>query len=241
MPLSGKPIPPHERLIVPLDVPTQADARRWVERLGDSVHFYKIGFELFLAGDGDYVSLIDWLRERDKKVFVDLKLFDVPETVAAAVRQLAGTRATFVTVHGNQAAIEAACREKKDVQVLAVTVLTSLDQHDFEDLGAEVDVERLVLSRARRCIESGCDGVISSGVEARALREQLGEHFLIVSPGIRPLESPKDDQKRTVTARQAFEQGADYIVVGRPIRNAPDPRAAAMEIQETIAELFGAR
>lgn len=233
--LSTLEVPPEERLIVPLDVPSHEDARRVVEELGDAVHFYKLGFELFLAGN--HLDMAAWLRDRGKQLFVDLKLFDVPATVAAAVRQLRRVEARFATVHGNQRIIEAACKEKGALQILAVTVLTSLDQDDFADLGAEVRVEDVVLSRARRVLGYGCDGVISSGVEARALRRALGGGFLVVSPGIRPLEAP-DDHKRTVTVEQAFRGGADYIVVGRPIRNAPSPRGKAMEIQEEIAAIF---
>jgi orotidine-5'-phosphate decarboxylase len=235
--LSEKPIPQRERLIFALDVPGPDEARRLVDALGDAVHFYKLGLQLFMAGN--YFELVDQLRQRGKKVFVDLKLFDVPETVAAAVGQLKQRGAYFATVHGNDAMLEAACREKGALKILAVTVLTSLDQGDLRDLGFSVSIEKLVLSRARRALLHGCDGVISSGLEAKALRESLGERLLIVSPGIRPVENRlAADQKRVVTVREAFLSGADYIVVGRPIRNARDPRAAAMQIQGTIAEFF---
>jgi len=135
--------------------------------------------------------------------------------------------------------LEAAGRDKGDVKILAVTVLTSLDRGDLDDLGFACDVERLVLSRARRALQAGCDGVISSGLEAPALRRELGERLLVVTPGIRPVENrPIDDQKRTVDVAQAFTNGADYIVVGRPIRTASDPRAATQAIQNTIASIF---
>lgn len=235
--LSERPIPAAERLIVALDVPHYDEALALVERLGDAVHFYKLGLELNMTGR--YFELIEALRRRGKKVFADLKFFDIPATVAAAVRQLAGRGAEFATVHGNESMIEAACKEKGALKLLAVTVLTSIDQDDFRDLGLDVSIEKLVLSRARRVVRLGCDGVISSGVEVRALRETLGSGFLVVSPGIRPLER-SDDQKRVVTPREAFLSGADYIVVGRPIREADDPRAAALSVQETIAGLFGA-
>lgn len=235
--LSTKPIDPAERLIFALDVPDAAEARRLVETLGDAVSFYKIGLELF-AGGG-YFELADWLVGRGKKVFADLKLFDVPETVAGAVRNLRRHPLTFVTVHGNDGILEAACREKGDLRILAVTVLTSLDRGDLDDLGFEVDLEQLVLSRARRALEIGCDGVISSGLEARSLRESLGAKLLIVTPGIRPVENrPVDDQKRVVTVEDAFRGGADHIVVGRPIRQATDPYQAAVGIQKTIRSLF---
>ena len=235
--MAHKSIPREERLIVALDVPSPAQARQLVERLGDSVRFYKIGLELFMAGG--YFELLEWLTGRGNKVFVDLKFFDVPETVRSAVRALRDRGATFTTVHGNQAILEAAAQEKGSLKILAVTVLTSLDRGDLDDLGFQCDVERLVLSRARRALEAGCDGVISSGLEAPALRRELGERLLVVTPGIRPVENrPVDDQKRTVDVAQAFRNGADYIVIGRPIRNAPDPRAAAEAVQSTVAGIF---
>jgi len=227
-----------ERLIVALDVATAAEARALVERLGDAARFYKIGLELFMAG-GTF-ELLDWLVGRGRKVFVDLKFFDVPETVRRAVANLRGRGITFATVHGNQAMMEAAAREKGEVKILAVTVLTSLDRGDLDDLGFSCDLERLVLSRARRAIEAGCDGVVSSGLEAERLKREFRDKLLVVTPGIRPVENkPADDQKRTVDVAQAFANGADYIVVGRPIRQAPDPRAAAESIQRTIAAIFG--
>lgn len=238
--LSDKPIQPQERLIVALDVPEAAAARALVERLGDAAHFYKIGLELFMAGG--YFELLDWLVAQKKKVFVDLKFFDVPETVRSAVRALAGRGATFATVHGNQAMMEAAGKDKGDLKILAVTVLTSLDRGDLDDLGFHCDVEKLVLSRARRALEAGCDGIVSSGLEAPMIRRELGGRIMVVTPGIRPVENkPVDDQKRTADVAQAFRNGADYIVVGRPIRQAPDPRAAALAVQQTIREVFGGR
>jgi orotidine-5'-phosphate decarboxylase len=188
---------------------------------------------------GGYYELLDWMVARDKKVFVDLKFFDVPATVAAAVKQLRNRGVTLTTVHGNQAIMEAAASAKGDVKVLAVTVLTSLDRGDLDDLGFAVDVEKLVLSRARRALEAGCDGVVSSGLEAPMLRRFIDHRLLVVTPGIRPVENkPVDDQKRTVDVAQAFANGADYIVVGRPIRDAADPRAAAESIQQTIRQSF---
>ena len=235
--LSSKPIPPGERLIFALDVPGLDEAKRWVERLGDSVQFYKLGLQFLMTGR--YFDLVDWLDAQGKKVFADIKFFDIPETVRLAVEQLASRRVEFTTVHGNNSMLEAAASVKGRLKILAVTVLTSLDRGDLADLGYLGDPEDLVLSRARRALELGCDGVISSGLEAPRLRRELGADFLIVSPGIRPLGSrPADDQKRTVGVEGAFLGGADYIVVGRPIRQAADPRAAAQQIQATIAGLF---
>jgi len=234
----SKPIPSRERLIFALDVANAADARKLVEQLGESVVFYKIGLELFMGGE--YFALLDWLVARGKKVFVDLKFFDVPATVAAAVRQLRNRGVTFTTVHGNQSIMEAAAEAKGDVKVLGVTVLTSLDRGDLDDLGFACDVQQLVLSRARRALEAGCDGVVSSGLEAQLLRQYIDQRLLVITPGIRPVENrPSDDQKRVVSVPQAFEYGADYIVVGRPIRDAADPRAAAELIQGQIAAATG--
>jgi len=226
-----------ERLIVALDVPSVSDARALIAKLGDEAVFYKLGLELFMTGD--YFELVDWLVAHGKRVFVDLKFFDVPETVRSAVRGLRGRGIALATVHGNQKMMEAAAAEKGDVKILAVTVLTSLDRGDLDDLGFACDVDRLVLSRARRALEAGCDGVISSGLEAPMLKRELGDRILVVIPGIRPVENrPVDDQKRTVDVAQAFANGADYIVVGRPIRQAADPAAAAAAIQATIAGIF---
>jgi len=234
-----KTIPRAERLIAALDLASAEEAKALVQRLGDSVSFYKIGLQLFMA-DG-YFDLIDWLGRQGKKVFVDLKFFDVPETVGAAVRGLRNRGVTFATVHGNQPILEAAGKEKGEVKILAVTALTSLDQGDLDDLGFQCDIQKLVLSRARRALEAGCDGVISSGLEAPLLKRELGERLLVVTPGIRPVQNRRsDDQKRTVDVAQAFANGADYIVVGRPIHQAADPRAAALEIQTTIAAAFSA-
>jgi orotidine-5'-phosphate decarboxylase len=176
------------------------------------------------------------MAARDLRLFVDLKFFDIPATVAAAVRQLHGRGVTFTSVHGNQSIMEAAAAAKGDFKILAVTVLTSLDRGDLTDLGFQCDVEQLVLSRARRALEAGCDGVVASALESRAMRAALGPKLLVVTPGVRPVDNrPVDDQKRVVSVPQAFEYGADYIVVGRPIRDASDPRAAAETIQQQIA------
>jgi orotidine-5'-phosphate decarboxylase len=235
--LSRKDIPRRERLILALDVPGTSEARELVERLGDSVMFYKLGLQLFMAGG--YFELVGWLREKKKKVFVDLKFFDVPETVKNAVSQLKKWDATFTTVHGNDAMLQAAVSEKNATKILAVTVLTSLDESDMKSLGFITDIKSVVESRAKRALELGCDGLISSGIEVPALREKFGDKFLIVVPGIRPgLNRPIDDQKRTVDVEEAFRNGADYIVVGRPILKAPDQKAAAEAIQARIANLF---
>jgi orotidine-5'-phosphate decarboxylase len=233
-----KAIPARERLIFALDVPDANAARRLVEKLDDSVVFYKLGLELMMAGG--YDELLEWMVARNKKIFADLKFFDIPATVAAAVSRLNGRGVTFTTVHGNQAIMEAAVAAAKDVKILAVTVLTCLDRGDLDDLGFQCDVQQLVLSRARRALAAGCAGVVSSGIEAEAIRSEIGERLMVVTPGIRPVDNrAEDDQKRVLTPERAFQAGADYIVVGRPIRDAADPRAAAEAIQASILATCG--
>jgi orotidine-5'-phosphate decarboxylase len=227
-----------ERLIFALDVPDLKGAKNLVERLGDSVVFYKIGLEL--ATSRHYFELLDWLRAKDKKVFADLKLYDIPATVTAAVRQLARCGATFLTVHGDRGVAEAASQAKgEQLKILAVTVLTSVAPADLADMGIPLTVEELVLRRARQALGVGCDGVIASGLEAAPLRAALPATALIVTPGIRPVGGAVGDQRRVVTPTLAFRSGADHIVVGRPIRDAADPYRAAAAIQEEIAGVFG--
>ena len=230
-------VPASDRLIFAMDVPTADAARRLADQLGDSITFYKLGLEVFTSGGA--FELLDWMVGRGKKIFLDLKLFDVPATVAGAVRNLRNRGVTFATVHGNQSIMEAAVAAADDVGILAVTVLTSLDRGDLDDLGFKCDVEQLVLSRARRALEAGCAGVVSSGLEAKMLRAGVDDRLIVVTPGIRPVENrPADDQKRVVGVAEAFGNGSDYIVVGRPIRDAADPRIAAEAIQAPIAGLF---
>lgn len=236
--MNNKDIPVKDRLIFAMDVPDCDRARALADELGDAVTFYKIGLELMMSGG--YFELLDWLLARDKKIFADLKFFDIPATVGSAVRQLKDRGASYVTVHGNQSIMEAAAENKgENLKVLAVTVLTSLDRGDLDDLGFQCDVGALVLSRAKRALESGCDGVISSGLEAPKLREFIDNRLLVITPGIRPVDNkPTGDQKRVVSVAQAFINGADHIVVGRPIRDAENPRAAAEAIQSSIAAQF---
>jgi orotidine-5'-phosphate decarboxylase len=226
-------------LIFALDVPDVGAAQALVERLGDSVRFYKIGLELAMSGR--YFDLMRWLLDRDKKVFADLKLYDIPATVGAAVRQLARCGASFLTVHGDPGIMRTAAAEKgPELRVLVVTVLTSIGPDELKEMGIERDLTSLVELRARQAAAAGCDGVIASGQEAQRLRAVLGSGPLIVTPGIRPLgNAGADDQRRVVTPARAFQSGADYIVVGRPIRDAVDPRAAATAIQAEIAAVVG--
>lgn len=236
--MTPKNIDVKDRLIFAMDVPDCGRARALADELGDAVTFYKIGLELMMSGE--YFELLDWMLARDKQVFCDLKFFDIPATVGSAVRQLKDRGASFVTVHGNRSIMEAAAENKGDsLKVLGVTVLTSLDRGDLDDLGFDCDVGDLVLSRAKQALESGCDGVISSGLEVPKLREFIDDKLLVVSPGIRPVDNkPAGDQKRVVTVETAFTNGVDHIVVGRPIRDAESPRAAAEAMQASIAAQF---
>ena len=228
-----------DRLIFALDVDDCKKAKNLVEELGDSVSFYKLGLELMMTAE--YFDLMSWMLKKDKKIFADLKFFDIPATVGAAVRSLKNRGASFVTVHGNQAIMESAAENKGgSLKVMAVTALTSLDRGDLNDLGFDCDVSELVLSRAKRALEAGCDGVISSGIEAPQLRKHINEKLLVITPGIRPVDNkPCEDQKRVVTVEKAFSNGADYIVIGRPIRDANNSRLAAENIQKSIDIIFG--
>ncbi len=235
--LSQKALPPRDRLIFALDVPTQAEALAWIDRLGDAVTFYKLGLEFCMSGE--YFAVLDTLVRQGKKVFADLKFADVPATVGGAVANLAGRGATLCTLNATSAAYAAAVPVKGAMQLLAVTVLTSMDATDLAELGWSGPVEELVSRRARAAVAAGMDGLICSGLEAARLRSEVGPQPILVTPGIRAAsERGGDDQKRTMTLKQAFLAGADHIVVGRPIRKAADPRAAAEAMQAEIAALF---
>jgi orotidine-5'-phosphate decarboxylase len=224
-----KDIPDSQRIIFALDVETSVKAKEWVQLLESEITLFKVGLELFL--DGGF-TIVQWIRDRGLEVMLDLKFFDVPQTVSRAVRQVARSGAALVTVHGNDAMLQAAVEAAGQTRILAVTALTSLDQSDLDDLGFACRPDELVLSRARRALDLGCAGVVSSGMEARSLRQELGDRLLIVTPGVRPVENRAvDDQKRTVSVYQAFANGADHVVVGRPIRQAEDPLALIRSMQ----------
>ena len=231
-------IPIRQRLIVALDVPGFDEAKALVQKLGDAVEFYKIGLEL--ATMPDYFRILAWLHDQGKRVFADLKLYDIPATVAAAVRQMSTSGADFLTVHGEKSVMQAAADAKGDkLKVLAVTVLTSISQEDLTASGVGLSLDALALARAQQGVACGVDGFIASGLEVKNLRENLGSAPLIVTPGIRPQNhAGGDDQKRIATAATALGSGADYIVVGRPVRSAPDPRAAATQLQREIAACY---
>lgn len=234
-------IPLEERIIFALDVPTAEEALRWEERLRGRIRFFKVGLELFLAGGW---PVVEELRARGNRVMLDLKFYDIPETVAAAVAQLSGRGVSLATIHGNGPIIQAAVGAKGDVRLLAVTVLTSFDRADMEDLGFRGNVGELVELRARRALELGCDGVVSSPLEVGALRRSLGHGFLAVTPGVRPAHRQGRmgyHQRRVATPGEAVAQGADYLVVGRPIREANDPIGAVEEMQTEIARALESR
>lgn len=230
-------IDPRERLIFALDVPSAEDALAWVERLGDAVRFYKLGMELLTSGD--YFGVLETLAQRGKKIFVDLKFHDVPATVAHAIKGLGRYPVDLCTIHAQHAAMmQAAAAVKGDIRLLGVTVLTSMDQDDLDALGIARSAAEQVLDRARAAHAAGLDGVVASGHEAALIRKATDADFLIVCPGIRPDGPAGDDQKRIVGVAEAFAAGASHIVVGRPIRQAADPRAAAEAMQAQIHSQF---
>jgi orotidine-5'-phosphate decarboxylase len=237
--MGQKNIPLDERIIFALDVDSPDRAKELVERLESHVRFYKVGLQLFLAG---WFPIVEWIAGRGHRVMLDLKLYDIPETVRLAAGRLKGRGVTFATVHGNEPIVKAAVEAGGDLKILAVTVLTSFGGPDIEKFfGVRSAVEEMVLERARMAIECGVAGVVASGAEARMLRSRLGENFLIVTPGIRPAgaDAGLDDQKRIATAGRAIASGADYVVVGRPIRDAADPIRAVETMQEEIAASLG--
>ncbi|RZA37225.1 MAG: orotidine-5'-phosphate decarboxylase [Lysobacteraceae bacterium] len=223
-----------DRLIFALDAPSGEQALAWVDRLGDSVGFYKIGMELLASGD--YFTVLDALARREKKIFVDLKFFDIPATVAGVIRGLSRWPVTLATVHGWHAGMMQAAADARscDLRLLAVTVLTSMDGKDLQAMGISGEPADIVVQRALAAEDAGIDGVIASGQEAAGIRAACGAGFSIVCPGIRPGGPAGDDQKRTVGVAEAFANGADAIVVGRPISLAADPRTAADAIQREI-------
>ncbi len=225
---------PPERLIFALDASSREQALAWVDRLDDSVCFYKIGMELLASGD--YFTVLDELARRDKKIFVDLKFFDIPATIAGVIGGLSRWPVTLATVHGWHAGMMQAAAEARqgELRLLAVTVLTSMDGKDLQEIGISGDPADIVVQRALAAQAAGIDGVIASGQEAGLIRQACGAGFSIVCPGIRPAGPVGDDQKRTLGVAEAFRRGADAIVVGRPISQAADPRAAAQAIHLEI-------
>jgi orotidine-5'-phosphate decarboxylase len=234
-------IPARDRLIVALDLATVDAARALVERLGRAATFYKIGLELAMAGGLD---LARELNRQGAQVFLDMKLLDIENTVERAVRNAAATGATFLTVHAQDTkTLRAAVAGKAGtaLKILGVTVLTNLDQRDLDEQGLAASPADLVLRRAKLAREAGCDGVVASGLEVERVRAAIGPGLAIVTPGIRLPGAAAGDQARVATPEQAIAAGADYIVVGRPITAAADPREAAETFVRAIEEALAAR
>jgi len=228
-------IPLKERIIVALDVDSPTQAKELVKTCESHVSFYKVGLQLFM---GSWFETVDWLVDRGHKVMLDLKFFDIPETVKLAVQQVNNRGVSLATIHGNDPIIRAAVSARGDLKLLAVTVLTSFGEEDMRAMGMTQSVADLVYYRAKRALELGCDGVVSSGLEAGKMRRELGEKLLIVTPGIRPgvnVDDNSDDQKRIVTAGMAIQNGASHVVVGRPITRASDPIRVIEQMQQEIA------
>jgi len=228
-------ISPCDRLIVALDLPEVTAAEAMIARLGDAVTFYKIGYQLAYAGG---LPLVGRLADAGKKVFIDLKLHDIGNTVARGVESIAKLGATFLTVHAYPQTMKAAveARAGSGLKILAVTVLTSYDDGDLHAAGYRLGVSDLVEARARQAQVLGVDGLVCSPEEAASLHKIVGHQLVLVTPGIRPAGSATGDQKRIMTPTRAIAAGSDYLVVGRPVLEAADPRAAADAIQAEIAQ-----
>ena len=221
-------------IIVALDVESAAEARALVARLSGNVHFYKVGMELYAAAGMDFVRE---LQGQGKEVFLDLKFYDIPETVKRAVAQVARTGVRFLTVHAVGSVMRAAAegRAASDLKLLAVTVLTSFGRADLDDLGYNCEVSDLVERRARQAIEAGMDGIVASPLEAASLRRIVGPNAILVTPGVRSAGAGRGDQKRVATPAQAIRDGADYLVMGRQITRAPDPAAELARVLDEIS------
>jgi len=232
--MSDKNIPLRERIILALDVGDKTQARAIVRRTESHIGFYKVGLQLFMA---DWFGMVDWLVDRGHKVMLDLKFFDIPETVRLAVAQIRDRGVSLATVHGNDPILRAALQERGDLKILAVTVLTSFGEEDMRAMGMTQSIADLVAFRARRALELGCDGIVSSGLEAGRIQHKLGSRLLIVTPGIRPGDNAAggDDQNRVMTPGQALAAGADHLVVGRPVTRAADPVGVIEQMQDEIA------
>ena len=226
-------IPLNERVIFALDVSDGDSAHQWITRLEPNIRFFKVGFELFLSGG---LNLIKEIIDRGHKVMLDLKIYDVPATVARALQQLNQLNISLTTIHGDRAIIEAAVSAKVDVKLLAVTLLTSIDEPGAKELGITEPLQEVVVRKAQVAVDCGCAGVVASACEAQALRHAFGPSPLIVAPGIRMEGAGKDDQRRIATVSQAVRAGVDYMVIGRTIRDAQDPALAVIEIHKQIKD-----
>ena len=229
-----------DRLILALDVPSSAEADRLLDHVDDQIRFVKIGLELYTAAGP---QMVERVIDRGKRVFLDLKFLDIEETVRRATARVAAMGVDLLTVHANRKALAAAVqgRGTSSLKLLAVTVLTNFDSQDLRDMGIQHSLQELVSARALLASEVGCDGVVASGEEAGVLRPKVGPRFLIVTPGVRPAGKGVDDHARVTTPTQTIAAGADYLVIGRPIRDAVDPGAAAAAILREMQVAFDAR
>ncbi len=232
----SREIPLHERTIFALDVPEPKQAMALVDRLDEHLGFFKVGLQLFFAGGW---PVVDYIVGRGNKVMLDLKLYDIPATVTLAVKQFADRGISLATVHGYTPVVEAALAADTGVNILAVTVLTSMGQDHLDELGYQGSMEELVKKRARACVGCGGHGIVCSAQEATMLRKELGQDFIMVTPGIRPVGTDVQDQQRVATPGQAIADGADYVVIGRPIRDAVDPAQMVNSIEQEIAAVLG--
>ncbi len=225
-------------IIVALDVESAGEARQIVARLGSQVNFYKVGMELYAAAGMEFVRE---LLGQGKDVFLDMKFYDIGETVKRAVARVAGTGVKFLTVHGSGTVMRAAVEGKgsSDLKLLAVTVLTSFDRQDLADLGYPCEVSDLVSLRVRKAMEAGIDGIVASPLEAAAIRRLAGPQAVLVTPGVRSAGAAKGDQKRVATPAEAIRDGANYLVIGRQITRAADPAAEAGRVLKEIAVAVG--
>jgi orotidine-5'-phosphate decarboxylase len=229
-------LPETKPIIIALDVETLGEARRLVEQIGDSADFYKVGMELYAVGG---MPFVDELVGRGKQVFLDLKLYDISETVKRATRQMVKSGVAFLTVHASKAVMRAALegRDNAPTQLLAVTVLTSFDQQDLIDLGYKTPLSELVVLLVNQAVATGVDGVVCSPLELANVRRIGGSELKLVTPGVRSAGAAAGDQKRVATPAQAIRNGADYLVIGRQVTRASDPRAACQQILNEIAEV----
>lgn len=225
-----------EKLIIALDVANIDEAKKLVNEIGDDAIFYKIGLELMMSGS--YFELVKWLKNKGKKVFADLKLYDISETVARSVKNLAQYEIDLLTIHtASRQIMQKAAENKGKMQIIGVTVLTNLDQNDLSEMGFDpnISLENLVLKKTQMALDSGLNGIVASALEATNLRQKLGNDFLIVSPGIRLEEVANDDQKRVADVNTALTNGSSHLVVGRPITRDVNPKAAAQKFNQLIA------
>jgi orotidine-5'-phosphate decarboxylase len=229
-----------DRLIFAMDVPSAAEAERLLDRLDGHLTFVKVGLELYAAAGPEVVRRI---LDRGMRVFLDLKFLDIEETVRRATARVAAMGVDFLTVHANRKALTAAVqgRQGSPLKLLAVTVLTNFDSHDLREMGIQRTVQDLVTARALLASEVGCDGVVASGEEPAAIRQKVGPRFVIVTPGVRPAGKGVDEHARVTTPTQTIASGADYLVIGRPIRDAKDPAATVAEIVAEMQAAFDAR